>query len=95
MPKKRRKWRTRRWRSAQGAILALRPEVRGHLGAAFASTDIAPVALSDYLPGGAVPLAMPNPANCFSDLMQDAARRDTIPPEGTAGLPAARLSRAK
>jgi len=77
-----------------GAILALRPEVRGHLGAAFASTDIAPVALSDYLPGGALPLAMPNPANCFSDLMQEAARRDTIPPEGTAGLPAARLARA-
>jgi hypothetical protein len=77
-----------------GAILALRPELRGHLGAAFASTDVVPVALSDYLPGGALPLAMPNAASCFRDLMQEAARRDTMPPEGTAGLPAARLSRA-
>ena len=77
-----------------GAILALRPELRGHLGAAFASTGIVPVALSDYLPGGALPLAMPNAQNCLWDLMQEAARRDTMPPEGTAGLPAARLSRA-
>jgi hypothetical protein len=77
-----------------GAILALRPELRGHLGAAFASTDIMPVALSDYLPGGALPLAMPNAANCLWGLMQQAARRDTMPPEGTAGLPAARLSQA-
>jgi hypothetical protein len=53
-----------------------------------------PVALSDYLPGGALPLAIPNAANCLWDLMQEAARRDTMPPEGTAGLPAARLSRA-
>jgi hypothetical protein len=77
-----------------GAILALRPELRGHLGAAFASTDIVPVALSDYLPSGALPLAMPNAASCLWDLMQEAARRDTMPPEGTAGLPSARLSRA-
>jgi len=46
-----------------GAILALRPELQGHLGAAFARSGIPPLARSDYLPGGFLPLATPNATN--------------------------------
>jgi hypothetical protein len=77
-----------------GAILALRPELRGHLGAAFASNEIVPIALSAYLPDGVLPLAIPNAVDHLSELMQEAVRRDPLPPQGTAALPEARLSRA-
>lgn len=77
-----------------GAILALRPELQGHLGAAFASNGISPLALADSYPGGCLPLAVPDAANSLWKLMQLAARRETLLPEGTAELPAAKLSQA-
>jgi hypothetical protein len=77
-----------------GAILALRPELQGHLGAAFVTNRIWPVALASHAPGGLLPLATPNAGKRFRELLQQAARRETQPPENTAALPSARRSHA-
>jgi len=77
-----------------GVILAIRPELQGHLGAAFTANHLFPVARGAHFPGGAAPLAIPSPANRLNALSQEAARRDTPMPEGTVGLRPARLSLA-
>jgi hypothetical protein len=69
-----------------GLLLALRPELQGHLGAGFARSGLAAVARGQYLPGGMMPLAVARPVDRLDKLKQEVSRRDPSVPEGTAGL---------
>jgi hypothetical protein len=77
-----------------GLLLALRPELQGHLGAGFARSGLAAVARGQYLPGGMTPLAVARPAERLDRLKQEVARRDPPVPEGTVGLRSPRNGRA-
>jgi hypothetical protein len=77
-----------------GLLLALRPELQGHLGAGFAPSGLAAVARGQYLPGGMMPLAVARPAERLDRLKQEVARRDPPVPEGTADLRSPRKGRA-
>lgn len=66
-----------------GIILLLRPELRGHLGAALVTLGFPPVVQAAR---GPEPLAFSQPRTRLRDLARDAVERFEQLPDGTAGL---------
>ncbi|MCX7645362.1 MAG: hypothetical protein N2Z62_08720, partial [Rhodobacteraceae bacterium] len=73
---------------AAGEIVAIRPELAAHLGAALAAAGLPPLALDAA--GARVPLA--GPPGRLTDAAQEAARRFVSLPQGVDGLRACRLA---
>lgn len=71
-------------RKMAGELVALRPELKGHLGRAMAATELPPLATD--LRGNPIPLAVPAPRARLRTLAQEAARRLDAVPQGAGHL---------
>lgn len=77
-----------------GTLLALRPELKGHLAAAFLGSGLIPLARGAHLDSGVAPLQVPNATAALRKLAQEVARRAPDLPDGSADFRAPRRSLA-
>jgi hypothetical protein len=75
-------------------LLALRPELKGHLAAGFLGSDLVPLARGTDPRSGLVPLQLPDAAATLRALAQEVARRAPELPDGSAHPGTARRSLA-
>lgn len=81
-----------------GTLLALRPELKGHLASAFLGCGLLPLArgtnLGTHFQSGMVPLQVPDAPAALRRLAQEAARRSPELPDGSTDLGSPRRSLA-